>query len=151
VGKASEEIEIEASLAEVWDLYFEPKTWQSWVDEFRGVDKNEGYPEVGGHLIWHSGPNGRGKVSEDVLEHEPRRLHRIHFTDPESEGELTTTFEIKGEGVKVKLDLVYGLFSPGVLGPLTDRFFIRPQQQISLRRTLERLKAEAESEEDLPR
>jgi uncharacterized protein YndB with AHSA1/START domain len=140
-----EEIAIQASLAEVWDLYFEPRTWQSWVDEFRGVDSSEGYPEVRGKLVWHSGPNGRGQVSEEVLEHEPRRLHRIGFKDPESEGELTTSFEIEGEGTKVSLELVYGLFKPGIFGPITDRLFIRPQQQISLRRSLERFKAEAES------
>jgi uncharacterized protein YndB with AHSA1/START domain len=146
VGKASEEVEVKADLAEVWDLYFDPQRWRSWVDEFRGVDSSEGYPETGGKLLWHTGPNGRGQVTEEVLEHEPRRLHKIRFSDPESEGELTTTFEISGEGAKVKQDLVYGLFKPGVLGPITDRFFIRPQIQISMRRSLERLKVEAEGD-----
>src|SRR5436305_571028 len=97
-----EEIVVGASLAEVWDLYFEPATWGSWVDEFRGVDSSEGYPRAGSKLVWHSGPNGRGQVSEEVLEHEPRRRHRIRFSDPESEGELTTSFEIEGEGTKFR-------------------------------------------------
>jgi len=146
MGKATQEIVIGADLAEVWELYFDPRRWRAWVDEFHAVDESEnGYPEKGGTLVWHSGPNGRGKVSEVVLEHEPRRLHKIRFGDPESEGELTTTFSIEGKGVKVVQALEYGLWKPGIFGPITDRFFIRPQIGASLLRSLQALKVEAES------
>lgn len=135
---------IPASLAEVWQLYFSPRTWPSWVDEFRGLDESEdGYPDVGGTLVWHSGPRGRGHVTETVLEHEPRRLHRIRYLDENSEGEQTTTFEIAAEGqTKVSLHLEYGLVAPAFL-PFTDRFFVRPQLRSSLLRTLEGLRTEA--------
>ena len=78
-----------------------------------------------------------------MLEHEPRRVHRIRYSDPHSEGEQLTTFEIEGEGTKVKMELVYGLHKPGVLGPITDRLFIRSQMQRSLQRSLIGLRAEA--------
>ena len=145
MGKVAEELLIPASLAEVWDLYFEPQRWRAWVDEFDAVESiSDDFPEVGGKLVWRSGPAGRGQVVETVLEHEPRRLHKIHFADPHSEGEQLTTFAIEGEGTKVKLDLVYGLMQPGYLGPITDRLFIRGQMRGSLGRTLEGLRVEAQ-------
>ena len=144
VGKVSEEEKIPAPLADVWDLYFDPKVWPAWVDQFHAVDTIEPpYPEEGGRLVWHSGQAGRGQVTETVIEHEHRRLHRIRFADPASEGELLTTFEIDGDGTKVKLDLVYGLLQPGFFGPITDRLFVRSQMASSLSRSLSNLCVEA--------
>ena len=145
MGRVSAERVIGASLAEVWDLYFEPRSWGAWVDEFHAVDSiSNGYPEIGGKLVWHSGAAGRGQVVETVLDHEPRRLHRIRFADPHAEGEQLTRFEIAGEGTKVDIELVYGLMGPGVFGPITDRLFIRSQMRDMLVRSLERLRAEAQ-------
>ncbi len=145
MGKVAEELLVPASLAEVWDLYFQPATWPAWVDQFKRVETLEsGYPEAGGRLVWHSGPAGRGTVTETVLEHEPRSLHRIRYRDDSSEGELLTTFAIEGYGTRVKLDLVYGLLQPGPLGPITDRLFIRSQMRGSLARSLEGLRVEAQ-------
>ena len=79
-----------ASLKEAWDYYFEPSGWPAWVDGFHAVESASGYPDEGGTLIWRSTPAGRGRVTETVLAHEPRKLHRIEFSDPESRGELTT-------------------------------------------------------------
>ena len=98
VSKVSESVVVAASLAEVWDYYFEPRGWPAWVDGFGRVEASDGYPEAGGSLRWRSIPAGRGEVTEHVLEHEPRRLHRVAFRDPESAGELVTRFEIAGEG-----------------------------------------------------
>ena len=141
----AEELVINASLAEVWDLYFEASRWPAWVDELKGVDSLEGgYPEEGGGLVWHSGPSGRGRVSETVLEHEPRRRHRIRYADPFSEGEQLTTFAIEGgEGTRVRIELTYRLVKGGVFGGITDRLFIRTQMLGSLARSLEGLEAEA--------
>ena len=106
MAKVAAELRIPASLAETWDLYFDPTRWAEWVDEFRAIDSlRDGYPQVGGTLVWHSGPSGRGQVTETVLEHEPRSLHRIRYSDPSSEGEQTTSFRIEGEGTVVRLEL----------------------------------------------
>jgi Polyketide cyclase / dehydrase and lipid transport len=150
MGKVAEELLIPASLAEVWDLYFEPKAWPAWVDEFHAVDSiGGGYPQAGGTLAWRSGPSGRGQVTETVLEHEPRRLHRIRYRDPHSEGEQLTTFAIEGEATKVRIELVYGLMQPGVFGPITDRLFVRSQMRAALARSLESLRAEAQERSQL--
>ena len=69
-------------LSEVWY-----PGWRAWVDEFQAVDSvSEGYPEAGVRLVWRSGEAGRGQVTETVLGHEPRRLHRIRYAGPHAEG-----------------------------------------------------------------
>jgi Polyketide cyclase / dehydrase and lipid transport len=144
VGQADASIHVPVSLAEVWGLYFDQPTWPTWVDGFGGVDLDQGYPEAGGTLQWHSNPSGRGKVAERVLEHEPRRVHRVSFRDQYAEGEMTVRFEIDGEGTRVTQEVSYRVLGGGPLGPLTDRLFIRSQVRGSLARSLERLRREAE-------
>jgi uncharacterized protein YndB with AHSA1/START domain len=143
-------VEIAAPLADVWELYFDPRRWPSWVDGFSAITSSEGYPETGGELRWTSTPAGRGAVTERVLEHEPRRLHRVGFTDPGAEGELEVVFEMVPGGeadrrTKVTQRLSYRLRSAGPLGGITDRLFIRGQMRGSLERSLTDLRSEAEA------
>jgi hypothetical protein len=150
VPTVEESVQVRASLAETWELYFEPTTWPTWVDGFTRVESSEGYPERGGTLRWRSTPAGRGLVEERVLEHEPRSLHLVAFSDPESEGELRTTFAIatapdSEQGTRVRQQLTYRVRDAGVLTRLTDVFFIRPQIARSLRRSLDQLRVEAET------
>ena len=146
MGRVVESVSLPASLAETWDLYFDPRRWPAWVDGFEHGDASGGYPEAGGVLRWRSNPAGRGEVVERVIEHEPRRLHAITFEDPQSEGSLRTTFAIEGDGTRVTQEVEYGLRSRPALGRwLTDRLFVRPQVRGSLRRSLGRLRTELET------
>lgn len=144
MASLTESVVVDASLAEAWDLYFEPQSWPAWVDGFGAVRGAEGYPAQGSTLIWSSTPAGRGEVHELVLEHEPRRRHRIEFSDPGSSGTQLTTFEIQGSGTRVALELEYRLAKGGLLRPVTDRLFVRGQLRQALQRTLLRFKHEAE-------
>jgi uncharacterized membrane protein len=144
VARLEQSVLVAASLAEVWDYYFEPRGWPAWVDGFGTVESAEGYPEDGGRLVWRSNPAGRGTVRERVIEHQPRRRHRIEFSDPESEGELLTRFEIEGQATRVTLTLDYGLRRSGPFAWLTERLFVRGQVRASLQRSLQRFKHEAE-------
>jgi hypothetical protein len=145
MGKVAASVGIDASLAEAWEHYFDPRGWPAWVDGFGAVGSADGYPERGGTLTWRSRPAGRGEVTERVLDHEPRRLHRIAFSDPESEGTLTVRFEIgTGEGTRVTQELEYRLRGGGPIAPLTDALFVRSQMRRSLERSLTRFKLEAE-------
>jgi uncharacterized protein YndB with AHSA1/START domain len=141
-------VEIDAPLADVWELYFDPARWASWVDGFAAVDSSEGYPDLGGELVWRSTPAGRGRVSERVVEHRPRSLHRIEFVDPAATGSLTTTFAMQpaaeGRLTRVEQRLEYSLLTGGPLRPITDLLFIRPQMRRSLERSLAELRLEAE-------
>ncbi len=140
----TESLLVQASLAETWDFYFEPRGWTAWVDGFSGVDSSSGYPEDGSTLVWRSTPAGRGMVSERVIEHRPRRLHRIEFSDPASGGKQLSRFEVEGEGTRVTIELEYALVRGGVFAAITDRFFVRGQVRKALQRTLLRFKHEAE-------
>ena len=140
MSEVSGSIAINATLAEVWEYHFEPAGWPVWVDGFGSVASSEAYPLAGGKLRWRSSPAGRGEVAEEVLEHEPRRLHRIAFTDPQTDGELRTEFQIRGQGVVVTQTLTYRLSGGGVFGFVSDKLFIRSQQRRSIQRSLLRLK-----------
>jgi hypothetical protein len=135
---------VRASLAEVWDFYFDPAGWPAWVDGFARVESDMGYPETGGTLRWSSTPAGRGTVTERVVEHEPRSRHRVEYEDPETTGQLTVTFVIEGEGTLVTQELDYRLRDRGVFAKVTDRLFIRSQMRGSLSRSLARLRLEVE-------
>jgi hypothetical protein len=144
VSTIVESVSVEASLAEAWNYYFEPRGWPAWVDGFARVESSDDYPEPGGSLRWQSIPAGRGEVTEHVLEHEARRVHRIAFRDPTSAGELRTNFSIEGSGTLVRQELEYQLARRGPFARLTDRLFIRSQMRSSMRRSLDRLKLEVE-------
>jgi hypothetical protein len=147
VSRVEAEVVVGAPLADVWDLYFDRGRWVNWVDGFARVLDSDGYPEPGGTLTWESTPPGRGRVSERVLEHEPRRLHVIEFRDPSSEGTLETRFEMVAAGdqdraTRVAQALEYRLREGGPLSAITDRLFIRSQMRSSLGRSLSELRGE---------
>lgn len=151
MGTVSASIVIDAPLAAVWDYYFEPRTWPAWVDQFGRVESSEGYPERGGTLSWGSTSAGRGKVTERVIEHEPRSLHRVEYADPESEGTLEVRFGIEpGEGTggtRVEQAMDYTITSGGPFTGITDVLFVRTQVRRSLERSLARLRVEIEAGE----
>jgi uncharacterized membrane protein len=151
VAKVEASVEVGAPLAEVWDLYFDPARWASWVDGFGSVESSDGYPERGGTLVWRSTPAGRGQVRERVVEHQPRSVHRIEFADPGSTGLLDVSFEMlpsatadSGRRTRVEQRLDYRVTSGGPLRAVTDLLFIRGQMRGSLQRSLVDLRLEAE-------
>src|SRR5262245_39447106 len=138
------EVEVAAHPAAVWDLYFDPERWPDWVDQFASVVSSDGYPEVGGTLLWRSGRAGRGEVTERVVEHQPRVRHRIEFSDPEAEGELLTVFEPTNEGTRLHQEFTCSLRDAGFFARAADVFFVRSQMRASLTRSLAGLQAELE-------
>ncbi len=138
-----QEVLVAASLADAWDLYFEPRVWGEWVDSFGSVIEIDGYPDAGGTLRWKSVPAGRGEVTEKVLEHEPRRMHRIEFSDPSLAGEMTVSFQIEGEGTKIVAAMDYRLLDKSVFARLGALLFLKAQLRGTLRRSLDAFVREA--------
>ncbi len=103
----------------------------------------DGYPDAGGTLRWKSVPAGRGEVTEKVLEHEPRRKHRIEFSDPSLAGEMTVTFQIEGEGTKLVAAMDYRLLDKSVFARLGALLFLKAQLRGTLRRSLDAFVREA--------
>jgi hypothetical protein len=145
MARVASKVEIAATAAAVWDFYFDASGWPTWVDQFATVVASDGYPEPDGTLRWRSGRAGRGEVTERVLEHRPRRLHRIAFDDPQAAGELTTRFAVTDAGTTVGQELTYRLRRGGVLARITDALFVRSQMRASLARSLLALRAELEA------
>jgi uncharacterized protein YndB with AHSA1/START domain len=139
VGVVEQEVLVPAPLAEVWDFYFDPRGWPEWVDSFGSLIESNGYPGAGGTLRWKSVPAGRGEVTEKVLEHEPRHRHRVEFSDPSMEGEMTVTFAIEGEGTKVVASMDYRLLDKSVFARLGSLLFLKAQLRGTLRRSLDAL------------
>ena len=138
-----QQVVVPAPLADVWDLYFDPRAWGAWVDSFGSVIEIDGYPEAGGTLRWKSVPAGRGEVTEKVLEHEHRRKHHIEFADPSLEGEMTVAFSMEGEGTKIVATMDYRLLDKSVFARLGALLFLKAQLRGTLRRSLDALVPEA--------
>lgn len=136
MATAEASIRLPVSVAEAWDAYFWAPGWPRWVDGFAAVVGSEGYPELGGILRWQSIPAGRGEVSERVLEHEHRRLHRVGFADPTMAGEFETRFAITGDGAELTQTLDYRVVAAGPITRVAAALFVRSQVRASLERSL---------------
>lgn len=132
---------IGVSLAEAWDAYFDPRRWPAWVDSFASILKIEGYPDEGGTLVWKTVAAGRGEVTERVEAHEPRRLHRVAFSDPTLTGTMEVRFAIAGDGARLNVCFDYRAVERGPMA-LFASLFVRSQVRGTIRRSLQGLRFE---------
>lgn len=135
--------------AEVLRLWSDLDRWPSFVEGFaRRLELTESWPEPGGRVVWESTPDGRGRVTETVVENAPDR-----FATQVYEKALTGTQTLRAlpasDGSEVELSLEYELSRYGPLGGVADALFIRRALRDSLRRTLYRFAIEAEEEAEL--
>jgi len=93
-------------------------------------------------VVWDSVPNGRGRVLEEVLEHETRVGQTVAVEDARLEGTQRVRF---GDGVVV-LELEFTLKGRT---PLLTPLFVRRAFRDSLARTLSRFARELRSEPGL--
>ena len=140
-------------------LWSDPERWGEFVEGFeRVVDLDVRWPALGASLVWESGPEGRGRVTERVVEHvSARRLMTEVTEEPPGSGNprLTghQTLELLAVGpsaagssraqLRLDYELVRGRASPG---PITDLLFVRRALRDALRRTLDRFAAETARE-----
>ena len=135
-------------------LWSDPERWGEFVEGFeRLVELDARWPAPGASLVWESGPEGRGRVTERVVEHVAARRLVTEVTEEPAGSDnprLTghQTFELlpverseSSSRAQLRLDyeLVGGRGSPG---PITDLLFIRRALRDALRRTLGRFAAE---------
>ena len=150
MGRVSAEIEVDAALPEVEELWYDVRRWPSFVDGFARVDKHEdGWPAAGGRLVWDSTPRGRGRVVERVATHEPGQGQTVELEDPRMRGTQQVRFTRLQDGTAIGLQLDYRLKDRNPLTPLVDLLFIRRSLRDSLRRTLTRFARELKADADL--
>jgi hypothetical protein len=146
VRRASARSSLPLPPADVLRLWSDVERWPSFVEGFaRRLELTEAWPEPGGRIVWESTPDGRGRVTETVVENAPDR-----FATQVYEAALAGTQTLRAlpasDGSEVELSLEYELAKYGPLRGVADAIFIRRALRDALRRTLFRFGVEAEEE-----
>jgi hypothetical protein len=126
-------------------LWVDTNRWPTFIDGFGHVlEIDEEWPAPGTRVVWQSGPAGRGRVTERMLEHDDEHVVTEVFED-QLHGRQTVTFEPG----RVLMELDYELAKHGPLSRITDVLFIRRALAMALDRTLRRFSTEAADEATL--
>ena len=130
-------------------LWSDVGRWPSLVEGFARVLERSGeWPEKGGRVVWESKPEGRGRVTETVLENSGATFSTQVFEEALI-GTQTLRAVSASEGSEVELTLDYELAKYGPLAGVADAIFIRRALRDALSRTLFRFAIEAEEEASL--
>jgi uncharacterized membrane protein len=140
VGQVTVTEEFPATVHVAETCWYDTTHWADWVDGLERVEEvSEGWPAVGAHVRWRSGPAGRGEVLERVSAHEPLAGQTVEVSDAQMDASQSVRFTPADEAhVSVSLTLTYQLRRRTLFTPLVDLLFIRPALRNSLRATLAR-------------
>jgi Polyketide cyclase / dehydrase and lipid transport len=130
-------------------LWSDVERWPSFVEGYaRRLELSPDWPDKGARVVWESVPDGRGRVTETVVENSADR-----FATQVYEEALMGTQMLRvapsGEGSEIELTLEYRLAKYGPLAGVADAIFIRRALRDALRRTLFRFAIEADDEAGL--
>jgi hypothetical protein len=127
-------------------LWSDVERWPSFVEGFaRRLELSPDWPAKGARVVWQSTPDGRGRVTETVVENDADRFSTQVFEDALMGTQTLQAVPASG-GSEIELTLEYQLAKYGPLGGLADAIFIRRALRDALRRTLFRFAIEAEEE-----
>ena len=127
-------------------LWSDVERWPSFVEGFaRRLELTPDWPAKGARVVWQSTPDGRGRVTETVVENDADRFSTQVFEEALM-GTQTLRAAPASGGSEIELTLDYQLAKYGPLGGLADVIFIRRALRDALRRTLFRFAIEAEEE-----
>lgn len=130
-------------------LWTDVERWPSFVEGFaRRLELAPDWPAKGARVVWESSPEGRGRVTETVLEHETDRFSTQVFEEALM-GTQSLRVAPAPDGAEIELTLDYELAKYGPLAGIADAIFIRRALRDALRRTLFRFAIEAEEEAEL--
>jgi uncharacterized membrane protein len=130
-------------------LWTDVGRWPTFVEGFaHKVEQSEDWPSEGSRVVWESGPGGRGRVTEKVLQHGTGRFE-TRVSEDALQGSQSLSVSEDAEGTRVELSLDYELTKYGPLRAVADALFIRRALRDALRRTLRRFAVEAEEEAGL--
>jgi hypothetical protein len=130
-------------------LWTDVNRWPTFVEGFaRTLELSGDWPAEGARVVWESGPGGRGRVTERVLEHGTGRF-ATRVNEDALHGRQSLSVTEDAEGARVELTLEYELTRYGPLRAVADVIFIRRALRDALRRTLRRFAVEAEEESGL--
>jgi Polyketide cyclase / dehydrase and lipid transport len=134
---------VAGSVQEVERRWYDTSRWPSWVDGLEHIVELTGdWPAAGASVTWESGPAGRGRVVERVVEHQPLAGQTLEVSDASIRGRQTVAFAALDVGVEVALTLAYQLQRRSPLTAVVDALFIRRAMTASLSTTLGRFASE---------
>ena len=137
------------SPAHLLALWSDVERWPSFVEGFaRRLELSPEWPAKGARVVWESTPDGRGRVTETVLENSSGVFSTQVFEEALI-GAQTLRVAPAADGSEIELILDYELAKYGPLAAVADAIFIRRAIRDSLRRTLFRFAVEAEEEAGL--
>jgi polyketide cyclase/dehydrase/lipid transport protein len=137
VGSVAVSESFPSSVHEAEACWYDVSRWPQWVDELDHVVSVRGeWPQVGAAVVWQSGPAGRGRVTERVIEYEPLGGYTVEVEDDSITGEQSVSFEAAADGVDVQLALRYRIKRRSPLTRLIDVLFVRRLMVTSLEKTL---------------
>jgi hypothetical protein len=130
-------VEFPGTVHEAETCWYDQERWSAWVDGLeRVLVLDAPWPELGGRIVWMSGPAGRGHVSETVTAYTPLGGQTVDVDDDSIVGRQSVAFTPGDEGVEVRLSLEYQIKRRSIFTPLVDWLFIRRAMESSLRTTL---------------
>jgi hypothetical protein len=141
VTKLVESVRLPGAPQAIRDLWFDARRRPSFIHDWGGVVKQEGWPATGGILIWETRPGGDGwtrekRSSDDTVVVESEVLY----------GEKRVTFDGTDGDVVMEVTFTY---KAKERTPTWDFLFIRRGQRNALRRTLDRFAIECAAEAEL--
>ena len=143
---ASAEADVPLTPEAALRLWADVGRWPSFVEGFaRRLELSSGWPEKGARVVWETNPDGRGRVTETVVESAPTQFSP-HVFEERLIGTQSFFVAPADGGSEVGLKLDYELTRGGPLGGVADLLFIRRALRDSLRRTLFRFEIEAQEE-----
>jgi hypothetical protein len=146
MGKAAVCLEFPGSVHEAETLWYDTSRWVAWVEGLESVMTVDGdWPRTGATVVWESGPAGRGRVTERVVEYEALQGQTVAVQDDQIEGRQSVTFTPAGHAVQVELQLEYRIKKRSPITPVVDLLFVRNAMKASLRATLSRFGVELET------
>ena len=147
--RASARAALPLAPADALGLWADVERWPSFVEGFaRRLELTEAWPEPGARVVWESTPDGRGRVTETVVDSTDERFATQVF-EKALIGTQTLRVLPAPDGSEAELSLEYELARYGPLSGIADALFIRRALRDALRRTLVRFAIEAEEEASL--
>ena len=134
------------SVHDAESLWYDTGRWVAWVDGLDAIVSVDGeWPRVGATVVWQSGPAGRGRVTERVVEYEPLDGQTVEVQDDALTGRQSIRFTPDEHAVEITLRLEYRVTKRSIVTPIVDLLFIRNAVRASLRATLSRFGLELET------
>jgi uncharacterized membrane protein len=149
MGVVRESVVVPLPPARARELWTDLRRWPTFVEGFaRVLESDPQWPGAGSKVVWESIPEGRGRVTERVVESSAERIVTEVFEEALT-GRQAVAFEAEEGETVVELELDYKLTQAGVLRAIADVIFIRRALSAALARTLRRFAAEAAEEASL--